>query len=125
MLDTTAINKRMADKADNPYRWRTGSFRLPKSVVGEMKDKMTDAACNAFLQAFERQGWKLESKVQVVGPFTARDLGNGAVLLDQDEWRVRAIFSTVPKPVRIEVPAGLVRQDPEQNITLKEALKAD
>ena len=124
MLDTTAINKRMADRADNPYRWRTGSFHLPKSV-GEMRDKMTEAACKAFIQAFERQGWRLESKVQVVGPFTARDMSNGAVLLDMDEWRVRAIFSTVPRSIRIEVPAGVVRQDPAQQITLKEAIKAD
>lgn len=123
LIDTTAINKKMADRADNPYRWRVGSFFLPKGISEEMRSRLGTPYIQKFIEVFAKQGWKLESKVQIYGPFPARSL-EGAYILDMEEWRVRAVFSTKPEPMRIEVPAGLVRQSPEQTITVKEAIRA-
>lgn len=124
LIDTVALNKKLADRANNPYRWRVGSFHLPKGLTPEQRERLAKQAVQRFIETFAKQGWKLESKIRVYGPYQARDLTTGAILLDRDEWRVRAIFSTRPQPVRLEVPKAVVRVDPEQKLTTKEAVRA-
>ncbi len=124
LLDTTALNKKMAMRNKNPYRWKTGSFRVPKGANKEQKVKAAKLACEKFVQAMEQQGWELKSKLQVYGPYPAFDILYNIPLLDQEELRIRGIFKTEPKPVRIEVPPGIVRQSPDHKITLQEAMKA-
>jgi len=124
LLDTTALNKRMVDGKDNPFRWRVGTFHIPKGMSKEQKEKASKLACDKFIQAMARQGWELKSKIQIYGPYPAFDLVLQVPLLDMEEIRIRGIFATEPKPVRIEVPPELVRRDPEHKISLNEALKA-
>ncbi len=125
LLDTTSINKRLKDKQKSPYRMRVGSFQLPKGIQGEMKDRACDKAVKSFLLAFEKQGLDLASKVQVYGPFPCYDIRSNILLLDKEEWRARALFKTKPKPMRIELPPGIIKRDPEHRITLKEAMKIE
>jgi len=126
LLDTTPLNKKLRDRRDNPYRWKTGSFSVPKGISGIQLKRLADEAVKRWLTAFEKQGWTLASKVQVYkGKPFAYDISLGATLLDKEEICCRAIFKTEPKPVRIEVPGGIVRRDPEQSISLNEAMKAE
>ena len=124
MLDVTALNKKMADRKDNPYRWRIGSFHVPKAISGAMFVKASQEASKKFVQAMEKKGWKLESKLQVYGRFPAYDLLSEGILLDMDQYRIRGIFSTIPKPVKIELPEHLVRDDKEEKADLVAAIKA-
>jgi len=124
LLDTTAINKKMVDRNNNPYRWRIGSFHIPKESSVEQIKKASKIACDKFIEAMSKQGWELKSKIQVYGPFPALDLLSQIMLLDMDEYRIRGIFKTIPKPTRIELPPELVRRNSEQKIGLQEVMKA-
>lgn len=126
LLDTTAINKRMADRAGNPYRWREGSFQVPKYASNEIKKQMAKTACDRFVDAFTKKGWTLKSKLQVIqGQPYAYDLDSNAVLLDKEEWRVRAIFAIEPKPMRIELPLTSIKQAPDHMATVSDVAKGE
>jgi hypothetical protein len=127
LLDTTALNKKMADRKDNPYRWRTGSFMVPKGASKQIVENTGNDACKAFVSAMEKQGWTLQSKLQVFKSkkLFAYDIRDGVLMLDKDEWMIRGIFATVPKPVRIEVPATSVRQAPDQAGNLWEVARGE
>jgi len=120
ILDTTALNKKYEDSKDNPYRWRVGTFQVPKYVNGDHMKNLCKSAIDKWLEIYERQGWQLASKVQVYrgNPF-GYDLHSGVALLDREELRVRAIFKNInqPKTMRIEIP------QPSTN-TLQDAMKA-
>ena len=110
LLDTTALNKKMADRKDNPYRWKVGTFHAPKGCKGESLKQGCKRACDAFVSVMEKQGCILASKLQVYGPYPAHDLMmNNIIVLDKQEMRVRGIFKTIPKPVRIELPPSSVK----------------
>ena len=47
----------------------------------------------------DKQGWQLRCKPEIHGPFTHLDEAN-LPMLGYHEFRVRAVFATVPKPVR-------------------------
>ena len=124
LLDTTALNKKMADRADNPYRWRSAGFLVNKSASMAQKEAEAKIAVAKWIEIEAKKGWTLESKVQVYKPGgPALDLATGAVLLDRESWEARGIFKTKPQPLRLELPKGMVRQDPEQKLSLREALK--
>lgn len=125
LLDTTAINKRLKDNASNPYRWREGTFHVPRDASKEQKRKISDERCGRFLEAMGKKGLILESRLDIKGPFPAYDLVMQGLLLDKEEYRVRAIFSMkVERGPRYEVPAGSVRQDPDQKASLVEVAQA-
>ena len=124
LLDTTALNKKLAQRKDSPYQWLIGSFHVPKFASPEQKKKVSKTACDKFVDGMEKQGWKLESKLQVFGPYPALDLLTQVILLDMDELRIRGIFAREPKPVRIELDPRMVRQDPEQKSDLITEIKA-
>lgn len=125
LLDTTALNKKLADNRDSPYRWRTGSFHVAKGISGEFLKRACDGSIKRWLLVFEKQGWILASKIQVYGPYIAHDIDLGVIVLDKMEMRVRAVFKTNPKPIRIELPPSIVRQDPEQTASLVEVARGE
>jgi hypothetical protein len=130
LLDTTAINKRLADQRNSPNRWREGSFAMPIGGSQDTRERMVKGACDRFVQSMERQGWTLRSKLQVfkagqrrqAGHSYAVDLDSGALLLDKEEWCIRAVFSTNPKPVRLELP--VVKEDyPGERVSLEDTVR--
>ena len=124
-IDTTAVNQKYAARRNDPRRVKTGTFKVPRDVNMGQYEGFTRESCNKFVEVLDKQGWTLVSKLQVGGPFVAHDLDTGITLLDRHEYRVQGLFQfRDPKPSRIEIPSGLVRQDSEQRITLKEALNA-
>jgi len=126
LLDVTAINKKMADRKDNPYRWRVGSFHVPKNLPPEMFNRVCREAINRWLPMYEKEGWTLASKVQVYGKWPARDLMTGAVLLDRDEYRARAIFKAdqkLKKTVRTYIPESLIKKTDNQKVSLADIAK--
>lgn len=126
LLDTTAINKKMADRKDNPFRWRVGSFMMPLDASKGHQKAICHNAAQVFVTQQVREGWVQASKLQFwkEKPI-AHDLLSGAYLLDREEWRVRGIFRKEDfKPVRIEVNPAIIRQSPDQTMNLSEAIKA-
>lgn len=83
----------------------------------DMYERASKEAVGQFVTAWEKKGWTLANRPEVYGPFPYHDLATNAVLLDMKSYRVRAIFSIVPKPVRMELPPHTVRQDPDQRVT--------
>lgn len=127
LIDTEAINKRLEARKDNPYRVKTGSFTVPKRGISRKAfDDLVWRSSSYFVGAMEKQGWTLESKLKLRGPFLARDLTSKLVMLDKHEFRLEGIFRhrKTPQPFRIEIPPDLVRRDPEQKIDHKQAAKA-
>ena len=107
LIDTEAINKRLAARANNPYRLKTGSFTAPKyGIKREQFDKIVEQSCSKFVEVMEKQGWALSSKLRVRGPFLARDLESKFVMLEKHEYRVEGIFKHTKslQKVRIELP---------------------
>lgn len=128
LLDTTAINKRIADQKDNPLKWREGSFKVPIGASGEALNEYIKKASSKFVSSIEGQGWTLASKVQVYdGQPYAYDIRDGVVLLDMKEMRCRAIFKLAKEPenIRIELPPTSVRHYPEETTTLKKVMEGE
>ena len=124
-IDTTAINAKYAKLRENGLRWHEGTFRLPK---GLQKDTLRKALMEAgwkFIASREKQGWDFTDQMDIQGPVAARDMVSGAVVTDEDEYTFRGVFKTVPKPLRTEIPIGLVKQDPEHIVSVQEALRAE
>ena len=58
LLDTTALNKKMAARKDNPYNWRVGSFHIPKGISKEGFEKLVKQATQLFISSMQKQGWE-------------------------------------------------------------------
>src|SRR3990167_5886321 len=84
ILDTTALNKKLADRKDNPYRWRVGSFHIPKGMSKEQRERASKVACDKFIDSMSKQGWELKSKIQIYGPYPAIDSIYQVPLLDKE-----------------------------------------
>jgi len=127
LLDTTAINKKMADRKDNPFRWRVASFMVPVDASEGHRKSLCHNAAQVFVTQQVKEGWVQASKLQFwkEKPI-AHDLLSGAYLLDREEWRVRGIFRKEDfEPVRIEIQnKAIIRQSPDQTMNLSEAIKA-
>lgn len=127
LIDTAAINRKYAKRKDDPRRMFEACFRTNKGITPGQLDTIAREAIGRFIEAFRKKGWDLYSRVSVYKADSCRDIDNpGVVLLDKDEYRARAIFrmASTPKPIREEVPSGLVLRDPEQRISLSDAIKA-
>ncbi len=125
LVDVDAINKRYRQREGDPRRAWTGTFQAPKSHQMSTFESVAKERCNRFIDSMKKRGWDLKSKLQIYGPFAAYDIRDRVLLLDMAEYRVRGIFQLdKPKVQRIEVPAGVVRRDPNQVISLTEALLA-
>lgn len=123
LLDTRAINERLAKRAGNPYRWKVGSFHLPRDITGRALEISCRRAGDRFIAAMAKQGWTLKSRLQVWKQNDwAQEPMTGAFLLGMAEYRVRGVFATEPKPLRFEVPREIVKQDPDHKLSLSEAV---
>lgn len=124
LIDTARLNRKLARRANNPYREHTCAFPVPKTMDRWAFERRAKQALGTFLETMEKEGWVLVSKLRFERRDGFHDLEQGA-MPDCWEYRVTGLFKTTPKPLRIEVPPGLVKQDPEHRITLKEALRAE
>lgn len=128
LLDTAAINHKYAAIKHDPRRWWTGSFHAPYDCAYASPSFQTIAQerCGRFVEAMRKRGWDLISRLKVSGPDKARETDTNAILLDKLQYYVKGVFqlAETPKPVRVEIPPGLVKRDPEHRITLADARKA-
>jgi len=122
LIDVEAINRKYAARKGDPRRVWTGTFQSPKDASKTVFESSSKEKCNRFVDAIGKRGWDLVSGLKVYGPFVCYDIRDKVLLLGTDEYRVSGVFRLrKPKPVRTEIPVGLVRQLPEQNISLEEA----
>jgi len=124
LLDTEKLNKRLAATANNPRRWLTGSFHASKGMSRQMFENMAKEKVGKWVEWKAKEGWVLDSKPQVFGPFRAYALNSNLPLLGNDEFRVRAVFKTVPKPIRTMIDPAIIKQAPDHTLTRHEAVKA-
>ena len=119
LADTARLNDWLNLRQENPYRWKTGTFRLPECSE-TIHRKLVVLACKKFIVAMDKQGWTLESRLAATGPYKALELEHHDD--GKQEFRVRAIFKTVLKTIRFEIPKDIVKRDPDQTVSLKEAI---
>ena len=126
LLDADKLNATLFNRSNNPYRWRVASFCIPKDATPEQRKQIGEQRIYTWIEmeGKSKSRWALASKVEVYGPFRAFDLATMFPLFDMDEWRARAVFVTVPVPLRLTVPAGIVRQSPDQEASLEQIIKA-
>ena len=64
--------------------------------------------------------WQLASEdIQLTGPFPAHDLASNAVVLDEDEYRILAMFKftgSLGAPQKVEYPQEGLKQGPEDEL---------
>ena len=126
LLDTRAIQRRLDDRKDNPYRIRTVVFRAPADCSRRVFEELKRVAGEKMLTWESKDGWELSSPLRLTGPFPYHDRGSGAVLLGEQEYRWQGIFKQTRSPgmVRQELDPATVKQDPEHRLTVREAMKA-
>ena len=118
-IDTAAINQRYAN--DDGRRRLKGMFRIPVGAGGRIAEELARKAGEAWLKHLDSTGWKRLSNISVrkrgisVDPKTLHLV---------DEFVFEGEFGKEPRPVRVEIPPGIVQRDPQQIVTLREATKA-
>jgi hypothetical protein len=125
LADTNRLKRWLKPRRNNPYRWKIGTFSLPETGL-VMHQKLVLAACKKFVENVRQQdgGWTLASRLSVSGPYRGHDLETGKPLEGKTEYKVTAVFKKENiKELRIELPPGIVKKDPEQTITLSEAIR--
>lgn len=123
-IDSEAINKRLKTQRNNPFRVLHGSFLIGRDSSRRAYDAEVKRMGERFIHGMELKDWTLKSKLQLRGPFIAK-FGTGLINLGEHKYTFYGVFATIPKPVRIELPPGLVKQEPGHVITdINEALKA-
>lgn len=133
LVDTGRAQARIDAQKDNPYRVLEGSFHAPKQHSAGAWEREFIKLVNIFIGAMGREGWQLVSPIKRFGPYPARDLVCGVVLLDMDEWRVRGVFKHTQsvQTVRVELPPDIVKRAPDHvaptsdPAALKSALRAN
>ena len=122
LIDTTAINKRLALRKDNPFRMRYCGFLVPQDAKPAHFEQLKKQALERWIQMEKREGWTLVSHLRVSGPYhgTCVDpkLNEGMY-----EYRWEGKFGTLAKPVRYELPKELIKQAPDHKITGAEAVR--
>lgn len=92
-------------------RWRTGSFRAPLDMRGPTFAALCREQVNTWIQHQHRAGFDICSttRINVIpGPYPARDLLTGLLLLGEREMLVQAQFvERQPEIVRMELPGEL------------------
>lgn len=117
LIDTEALNAKYAARAHTNERIKGGFFRAPRNVSRPVLEQGVHESIKKFVETMGKRGWELTSKVELTGPFTARD-PNDTVLLDMAEFRVRGVFKFTNKVEqrRVYLPTGLIKQDPEHSV---------
>jgi hypothetical protein len=127
LIDTEKLNRKYG--TPNPYVNKTGIFNLPKGLSALALEQGKYEKTKTFVEWQEKEGWELKSEFRYKGPLPAEELRTdgtyGETIEDYDQWQVRAVFKKrVLKTQRIWIPPELVRQAPDQSLTLREAVVA-
>lgn len=92
-------------------RWHTGSFRAPLGMRGPAFKALVHERTRAWLEAMQRRGFDVCSTTRIdiqPGPYPAKDLLSGLVILGEREMLVRAQFlERRPTVRRVELPGEL------------------
>ena len=115
-INLVALNAKMAARKDNPNRVLTGTFNVPMEAEKRHMPEFSNKAAKTWIAAKAKEGWTQRSNVQMKGPYPAYDPIYHVPMLGFKEYRLYCVMSTNPKPIRIEVPGGLVKSDPAQTI---------
>jgi hypothetical protein len=105
--------RRLTEDAARAPKWRTGSFRCPLGMRGPVFNAHVTEQVKRWIEAERKLGFDVWSstRIKVVpGPYPARDLLTGLLLLGEREMLVQAEFvERQPEIVRLELPGELFR----------------
>lgn len=121
LIDTAAINRKYAARADNPYRTWTGATTVPYDCTGETLKKMLYDASGRFLEAMDKKNWTLVSKLRIRDNGFSRDGVTGLPMMDKVEYVIVGIFKYVhsTEMIRTELPPEMVLNHPQATNDLK------
>tara|TARA_R100001244_G_scaffold36288_2_gene33298 strand:- start:1752 stop:2117 length:366 start_codon:yes stop_codon:yes gene_type:complete len=111
-IDVGRIQRHLNANKDNPYTVLEGSCQLPADASQGLKKSHIKGTTNKFLEAMDKKGFALASRLSLLGPFPAVELDSDIVMLGKEEWRVRGVFKKdKPEFSRIELDPALVKGD--------------
>lgn len=110
--EVSALPKRRLDTSSaRAPQWRTGTFRAPLEMRGPTFAALCKDQVNTWIQHEHRRGFDIcsSTRINVIpGPYPARDLLTGLLLLGEREMLVQAQFvERAPEIVHLELPGGL------------------
>ena len=125
-IDTAAINRKYARRRNDSRRTWTGVTTLDAELSGSYLSQALHERCARFIDAMAKRRWDVVSKLVVKPNGIGHDIDTGAPLLNTVEYKIVGVFrmADVPKPIRDEVPSGLVKKEVDQTLTLADARKA-
>ena len=115
LIDTDALNRKYAARADNPYRFCTGTTLVDRELTGGYLTQTLQEAAGRFIMAMEKRDWVLVRKVSVRYQGIGRDIDTNVALFDKAEYHITGVFKYTrsPKMIRTEIPPELIKQPDE------------
>ena len=111
-IDVGRIQRHLNANKDNPYTVLEGSCQLPTDASQGLKKSHIKGTTNKFLEAMDKKGFALASRLSLLGPFPAVEMNSDIVMLEKEEWRVRGVFKKdKPEFSRIELDPAIVKGD--------------
>ena len=111
-IDVGKIQRHLDANKDNPFTVLEGSCQLPTDASQGLKKSHIKGTTNKFLEAMDKKGFALASRLSLLGPFPAVEMDSDIVMLGKEEWRVRGVFKKdKPEFSRIELDPALVKGD--------------
>ena len=111
-IDVGKIQRHLDANKDNPFTVLEGSCQLPTDASQGLKKSHIKGTTNRFLEAMDKKGFALASRLSLLGPFPAVEMDSDIVMLGKEEWRVRGVFKKdKPEFSRIELDPALVKGD--------------
>ena len=111
-IDVGKIQRHLNANKDNPYTVLEGSCHLPIDASSGLKKSHIKGSANKFLEAMDKKGFALVSRISLLGPFPAVEMDSDTLILGQEEWRVRGVFKKdKPEFSRIELDPAIVKGD--------------
>ena len=111
-IDVGRIQRHLNTNKDNPYTVLEGSCQLPSDASQGLKKSHIKGTASKFLEAKDKRGFALASRLSLLGPFPAVEMDSDIVMLGKEEWRVRGVFKKdKPEFSRIELDPALVKGD--------------
>ena len=111
LLDTKKIQRGLDEKS--PYQWFESTFAAPVLHSLSAFENTCKRKIDLWLDHMDKGGWRLERSPSVTGPFGyAKNPHSGVVHMDEQEFRVQALFKYTRTPVkeRIELNPEHVKQ---------------
>ena len=109
-VDVGKIQRRMDANKDNPFTVLEGSCQLPSDASSGLKKSHIKGTTNKFLEAMDKRGFSLTSRISLLGPFPAVEMNSDIPIFGHEEWRVRGVFrKDKPEFSRIELDPAIVK----------------